>query len=98
MNALGLILDLHAADAEPVIGGRVWHRVLDDKWEFWVSGMLGPAKCDGNTNIDPGDCYVKFNGWPAGVISMFTGEGCIAAGSMANIETFCEALRKAAVK
>lgn len=94
-NACSLILDLHKADKEPVVGGRIWHRKLDEQWEFWVNGNLKPATVDEGATIQGGDVYVKFNGWPAGIFSLITGEGCIAAGEIANMDTFCDAIRKA---
>jgi hypothetical protein len=45
--------------------------------------------------LEPGECYVKFNGWPAGLFSIVSGDGVIAAGEIANYQAFCEALRNA---
>ena len=95
-NAVTLILDLHNADKEPVIGGRVWYRKLDERWEFWVNLNMEPAPVDGaDTAIQAGDVYVKFNGWPAGIFSIITGDGCFAAGEAASPDAFCDALRAA---
>jgi len=45
--------------------------------------------------LEPGECYVKFNGWPARLFSIITGDGVIAASEITNYEAYCEALRKA---
>ncbi len=96
-NAVELILELHKADKEAVIGDRVWKRVLDAHWTFWVNGNpeTGKGGTDDLHDIPPYDCYVEFNGWPAGLFSIVTGEGCLAAGSLANYDSFCQGLKKA---
>lgn len=77
-------------------GGSVWYRKLDERWEFWVNLNMEPAPVDGaDTAIQAGDVYVKFNGWPAGIFSIITGEGCFAAGEAASPDAFCDALRAA---
>lgn len=98
-DARQLICDLHKRDGATPIGKLpgVWHRVLDSSWQIWVNGHMQPMK-GGPTNdieIHPGDCYVEYNGWPAGSFSVIHGTGIIAAGECANYETFCEALRNA---
>ena len=98
MNAIELILDLHKHDGtEPIsrLPG-LWYRRLDDCWEFWVNGHMEPQDGEAIAQmLEPGECYVKFNGWPAGLFSIITGDGVIAAGEIANYEAFCEALRGA---
>jgi hypothetical protein len=74
----------------------LWYRKLDDQWEIWVNGQKEPLRTEHGMSIDPYDCYVQFNGWPAGLFSIPTGEGCISAGGLANYETFCDALERAA--
>ena len=101
-NACTLILDLHKADKEPVIKDRIWYRKLDERWEFWVNGNMNTAPVNTvhgvEAEINAGDVYVKFNGWPAGIFSIITGEGVIAAGDAANMDVFCDALRVAVAK
>jgi hypothetical protein len=44
MDAIELILELHKADGtEPIsrLPG-LWHRRLDDQWEFWINGHMEP--------------------------------------------------------
>ena len=98
MDAIELILKLHKADGtEPI--SRVpglWHHRLDDQWEFWINGHMEPQGGEEIAQkLAPGECYVKFNGWPAGLFSIITGDGVIAAGEIANYEAFCAALRGA---
>ena len=102
-NAIDLICDLHKHDGVIPIGKMtdLWHRKLDDRWAIWVNGQMKPVETkptDGSPGghpVEPGDCYVEFNGWPAGLFSMITGEGTIAAGGLANYQTFCGALKAA---
>lgn len=96
-DALELIFQLHQRDGVLPVGKMpgLWERRLDDRWTFWINGQLEPVRTPTDFNLRPGECYVEFNGWPAGILSMITGEGYIAAGSLANYQTFCEALRRA---
>jgi hypothetical protein len=102
-NAIELICDLHKRDGVIPIGKMtdLWHRRVDDQWAIWVNGQMQSVKTKptpgspGGHPVDPGDVYVEFNGWPCGIFSMITGEGTLAAGKIANYETFCAALRRA---
>jgi hypothetical protein len=98
-NAIALICDLHKADGVEPIGRMrgAWFRRIDNHWSIWVNGQMtaqagGPG---GDVSIPPGECYVEFNGWPAGIFSMLTGEGELAAGELANYGSFCAALQSA---
>ncbi len=101
LDARALIFALHKHDGGPPVSKLpgLWYRRLDDQWEIWVNGHLEPlalARKDGvQFTVQPGDCYVEYNGWPAGSLSLVHGFGIIAAGDGANIGTFCAALRKA---
>lgn len=101
-DAVSLVCDLHKRDGATPIGKLpgVWHRKIDERWQIWVNGHMTEMKGgpDGDIGIHPGDCYVEFNGWPAGSFSMIHGTGVIAAGSQANYHTFCEALERAMVE
>lgn len=100
LSSIQLILDLHKADGAIPVGEMdgLWNRKLSDEWEIWVNGQLGTMKTPEGVDVGPGDCYVEFNGWPTGIFSLITGEGEIAAGSIANYDTFCLALREAATE
>lgn len=101
MDARELILELHKRDGVPGLAKLpgLWERKLDDEWTIWVNGQLTPLPAgalDGaKMHVRPGDCYVEYNGWPAGNFSLITGEGIIAVGGGANYQTFCDALRQA---
>lgn len=93
------IADYAVATGQAPIKDKVWKVRLDDHWEFAVSGMKEPqiVRMEGSDTehtLDPFHAYVEFNGWPAGVFSPYGGS--FAAGEMANEQTFCEALKKAA--
>jgi hypothetical protein len=98
-NAVILILELHKADGVLPLSHLpgLWHRKLDERWEIYVNGHAQKMRIEGpgEGEVLPFDCYVEYNGWPAGMFSIPTGEGCIAAGSAANYETFCDALEGA---
>lgn len=98
-NAVELICQLHKLDKAVPIGRllKPWHRKIDERWQIWVNGQMKPQKGGpgGDIDIHPGDCYVEYNGWPAGSFSMIHGEGLLAAGSEANYQTFCDALQSA---
>ena len=96
-DARDLIFKLHKASGETPIGGRVWYRRLNEQWEMWVNGNMKPATVEGN-EIQAGDVYMQFNGWPAGIWNIIRGDGVIAAGGAANYDSFCAALSTAIAK
>ena len=98
MDARELIFELHKRDGGPGLSKLpgLWERKLNDRWTIWINGLMEeltprPGMCP----IGPGEVYVEFNGWPAGLFSLITGEGEIAAGGLANYDTFCTALQSA---
>jgi hypothetical protein len=86
-----------ATGAAP-IKDKLWHVKLDKSWEFVVNGFMeeketgpfGQSRC--SHKIGPAECYIEFNGWPAGIINPY--RGSFAAGELANEQTFCEALKR----
>lgn len=68
-----------------------WEHQIDALWWFAINGHDGPmAHSGGEAPIDSFDVYVKFNGWPAGVLG--PGGGIIAAGAAANEDAFIAAI------
>lgn len=68
-----------------------WERQVDDHW--WISMNCHPEARKNSKGIEVPmfSCYVEFNGWPAGIINPFG--GIIAAGSLANEDTFIAAVK-----
>ncbi len=63
-------------------------------WELWVNGTDGDTPATKELPAIPRFVmYVKFNGWPAGFLDPHGGS--IAAGNLANIFTFRDALKLA---
>ena len=73
-----------------------WLHQLDDNWTIAVNGHSKKIKCDPEgtmgADIPPYSAAVWWNGWLAGLIS--PGGGTIAAGELANEDTFIEALER----
>jgi len=69
-----------------------WEHRVDEQWSIAVNAHLKTMKGLG-VAVPPGNVYVEFNGWPAGFFTVY--EGCLAAGTVANEETFAAALKKA---
>lgn len=69
-----------------------WEHQVDERWWIAVNGHNEPVECSRGLKIDPFDCYIEFNGWPAG--SLNPAGGIIAAGEGANEDTFIEALKQ----
>jgi len=67
-----------------------WERRIDEHWWIAVNGREEEISCSKGAAVPPFNCYVEFNGWPAGVFNPFG--GIIAAGELANEETFAAAL------
>lgn len=71
-----------------------WEHQVDGLWWIAVNGHTKPLKCSHGAEVPPINCYIEFNGWPAGIIDPFG--GIIAAGAAANEDTFIDALNAAA--
>ena len=69
-----------------------WEHQVDKRWWFAVNGHREAVECSRGFVIDPFDCYIEYNGWPAG--SIHPGGGIIAGGEGANEDNFIEALQK----
>lgn len=76
------------------IKDTVYHSKVDEHWELWINGTKEQVKVGPNNTVSlkPFYCYVEFNGWPAGFFHPYGGE--FAAGTLANEDTFCEALER----
>lgn len=70
-----------------------WHAVVDDQWAVWLNPHRDAIKLDSGPEVPPFECYVEFNGWPAGIFG--PRGGVIAAGALANEGTFIDALKTA---
>lgn len=70
-----------------VLKAGLWKDTVDDHWTI---------VCNGTANkIDFVPAFswsIEFNGWPAGIISVITGEGVILDGEIGNAKTLQKAL------
>ena len=69
---------------------------IDDRWWAALNPHKEPIRCSKDENgngVPPFSVYIEFNGWPAGVIT--PNGGIIAAGSVANEDTYIEAVKAA---
>lgn len=90
---LGLALDAGPLTKHPAC----WECQIDRLWRIAINGHNAPKRCSfAEVPIEPYHCYIEFNGWPAGIMTPFG--GTIAAGSVANEETFMQALRERIAK
>jgi hypothetical protein len=67
-----------------------WERQIGEHWWIAVNAHEHDVKCSKGIEVKPFNCYVEFNGWPAGIFDPF--DGIIAAGSAANEEIFAQAI------
>jgi len=67
-----------------------WEHDVDGHWWICINGHKETVKNSDGFDVEPFDCVVKWNGWPAGIFS--PAGGVIAAGACANENTFIEAL------
>ena len=68
-----------------------WEHQIDEHWWMAVNGHREKIACSSGEKVPPFSAYVRFNGWPAGVID--PAGGIIAAGEVANEDAFIEALK-----
>lgn len=89
-----LVADLCVARGEAPVNQyeNCWVCKIDDHWTIAVNGHKEPKefRCH---SLQPYEVYVEFNGWPAGLFD--PSGGGIAAGTLANEDTLCDALRAA---
>jgi hypothetical protein len=69
-----------------------WEEQIDEHWWIAGNGHNYPVECSKGVEVQSFHVYVEFNGWPAGVINPF--DGVLAAGELANEETFIAALKE----
>lgn len=65
----------------------LWTVDIDDKWKLSANGHRKTFD-----NIPPFHFAIEFNGWPAGILDPL-GNGMIAAGELANSDTFIQAVK-----
>ena len=68
-----------------------WERQIDPHWWISVNGHTEEKKNSHGGTVPPFNCVVEFNGWPAGLFNPYG--GLIAAGELANEETFAAAVK-----
>ena len=68
-----------------------WEVQVDEHWRFAMAGKDGLSASDG-TPVPRANIYITYNGWPAGIIDINSGE--FAASSVANESAFLTALSK----
>lgn len=70
-----------------------WEHQIDEEWWVAINAHGDSHRCSTGTQVPPCMMYVQFNGWPAGFVSPRGGE--FAAGSLANENSFIEAVQNA---
>jgi hypothetical protein len=71
----------------------LWEAQIDEQWWIALNPHQQELTSSHGNKIQFGQCYVEFNGWPAGIITPY--DGILAAGALANENTFIAALRSA---
>ena len=94
-EALSLTVDLALArGAKSIKDLPGCHEMaVDDHWWIAFNGHADPTACSKGAEVPPYSLYIEWNGWPAGILN--AGGGTIAAGTLANEDTYIEAVRKA---
>ena len=70
-----------------------WEYQIDDRWKIFLNGHNKPMEIDSEILIKPYHCYIKYNGWPAGMIN--PKDGWMVDDTTANENTLIMALKKA---
>lgn len=86
------IAELHGRDKLPPLNrlSGCWERQIG-RWWIAVNGHDQPVKCSKGAAVGAFECYVEYNGWPAGIFNPYG--GVLAAGSCANEDVFLAAVR-----
>lgn len=67
-----------------------WEVQIDERWWIAVNAHHEEIECSTRDKVPAFHAYIRYNGWPAGILSV--SGGIIAAGEGANEDTFIEAL------
>lgn len=71
-----------------------WEKRIDEHWWVAINGHKDDMACSREAPPVPSlHCYIEYDGWPAGLISLQ--DGVIAAGESANEDTFIAAVKRA---
>ena len=73
-----------------------WEHQVDEHWAIALNAHDHEVECSHGTKVPGFCCYLQFNGWPAGFVG--PQGGTMAAGSIANENLLCDALRNAIEK
>lgn len=96
LECFDLIIQVAEAEGAAPLKGRVWTCRIDESWTIAINGFSIPVnvkpKGAMKIKVPPVNAAVWFNGWLAGLLTPY--EGTIAAGELANEETFIAALKK----
>lgn len=73
-----------------------WEVQVDGRWWLAMNGHSHMVKASDDAEVPAFSAWVKFNGWPAGMVS--PSGGIIAAGRSANEDTLIAALKDRVVR
>ena len=73
-----------------------WEFQIDEQWWVAVNAHHENRDTSEGDTVPPFHCYIKYNGWPAGLI--YSSGGIIAADEDANEDTFIAAIDAAIAK
>lgn len=73
-----------------------WEYQIDARWWIAMNGHKQDRLATTGEVVKPFTVYIKYNGWPAGILDF--GGGIIAAGEGANENTFIAAIEVALAK
>src|SRR4051812_42178304 len=68
-----------------------WEAKIDEQWWIAVNAHNVSVECSKGFDVQPFSAYIEYNGFPAGEVS--PSGGVIAAGDVANEDTFIAALK-----
>ena len=71
----------------------LWEVQIDEHWWIALNPHDEKLKCSHGADVSFGHCYIEWNGWPAGMITPY--DGIIAAGALANEDSFIAAVKAA---
>lgn len=91
--SLGRVLMLRIPRDIPSSQTACWEHQVDEHWAIALNAHDHEVEFSHGVKVPAFTCYLEFNGWPAGFVD--PKGGTMAAGSLANEDSLCDALRKA---
>ena len=87
-----LLIKIGKKDKVLPIKEKIWTRKIDENWKLILNGYKTDKK-----GLPPANLYIKYDGFPVGLIDFVYNEGFMVDNKKVNEQTFIYAMKKALI-